>query len=147
MSKIPCIAALLLSASQAFALAPKDLLGNWAGHHEETVNGRGKTFSVVLKGSKISDGAIRLVEHAESPGITATYLFKKDGKFSCKTVQYGMHVLSSYSGSWKSSSGNLIISGSGTDGRLFGAVTETDKGFRFSGNAAKHKIVINARRR
>ncbi|MES2657728.1 MAG: hypothetical protein V4689_03865 [Verrucomicrobiota bacterium] len=146
MTRFCILAALLLAASPVFAISPKDLVGDWSGRHEETVKGKSETISVRLEGSKTTGGGFQLVEYASSLSITATYVFKKDGKFSCKTVQYGMYVLSSYSGRWQTSSGKLVISADGRDGRLLGSVVETEKGFKFTGNASKSKIVITAKR-
>lgn len=137
--------ALVFPLSNASALQVKDLVGNWRGTHREVKNGTGVTYQIVSKGTRRKDGTIQLVETVAAKSLSAKYVFKKNGSFSCETVYAGFYIISSYRGSWKAGAGQVSVSGSGTLGKLSGKMKDSNNGFTFSGTAGSTKIKITAR--
>lgn len=137
--------ALVFPLNTVGAFQVKDLVGNWRGTHRELKNGTGVTFQIVSKGTRRKDGTIQFVETVAAQSISAKYLFKKNGSFSCQTVYAGSYVLSSYRGSWKAGAGQVSVSGSGTLGKLSGKIKDSKNGFTFLGTAGSTKITIKAK--
>lgn len=144
-SLISAVVILALSATTASAIKPKDLIGEWKGRHQETVNGQGVNYKTDTTGEKLPNGSIRLTERARFETFVARYSFQKNGKFTAK-VTSGFQILSSYSGTWKQKGGDIVISAKGTKGRLSAIMSGNKKEFKIRGNASKIKIFIKGNR-
>jgi hypothetical protein len=130
----------------ALALQPKNLVGTWKGSHKETKNGRGTIFKGTITGAKNSAGDIQLKEKITDYSLTAKYTFRKDGKFASEAVLGGFQILSSYRGTWKLKDGKIVITASGTDGKLYGSVKSTSSGFQFVGETRNLSVVVSGRK-
>lgn len=138
----------ILSVLPAQAIELKDIKGEWVGSHSETTNGKGIKLKATFKGIKRPDGGFVLKEKATSPlAVEATYTFAKDGKFKSVTIQSGVLILSTYSGTWRESNGVIKVSAKGTNGSLSATIKGSKTSLQVDGTFGKSKVTIRAVRK
>lgn len=149
------VAALMISICGACAFQLDALLGSWSGKRKEIENGVGIYAKATFKGTRLSDGGVLILEKADTPTwglVTARHEFHKDGKYRGRaTVDFGL-IISSSSGTWRKSSGDILISGKGgnMDGtkKFSGRFKMTDKNkFSYSGNSGDTRVILTGTRR
>jgi len=150
---ITVIAVCVSLATQASALQLKDLQGTWKGKRTEIRAGVGGYSSATIIGKRGSDGGIVINEIGTSKWIGSykiKHTFKKDGNYRAIQTYYGL-ILSTSSGTWRSSNSTISISGVGKNSsgssRFSGSLKMTSKTkIVYSGKSGTTSVKISATR-
>jgi hypothetical protein len=145
---------LALTISAASAMQLEDLIGTWRGKRTETRDGVGHSANVTWVGTRRPDDGLALVGKGKFPiwgMVTMKIIFHKNGKCSSITIADPGFVLSSGSGTWKKSDGDILISEKG--GSVSGAKEAhgrfrlLDKNhFRYTGTSGDSRVKFSGTR-